>query len=217
VTRHWPVRPAAVALGLLDDDERPVAERLLREDPAFGAEVERLRGTASALGELELRGWRPVPPPPLDGDRALTERPPERRRRSWRRPALALAPVLAAAALAAVLWARPEGAAPATVIALHGLGGVPGRATVTIRSAEAELRGAGMPPSRPGAYYEAWLVDRRGRSLSMGAFRVGRDGSVDAHMPVGADLRRYRFIDVSLEADDGNPAHSATSVMRARL
>jgi anti-sigma-K factor RskA len=216
VTRRWPVRPGSVALGVLDDEERPVAERLLREEPAFRAEVERLRATAAALGEMELRGWRPSPPPPLDGDRALTERPPDRARRSRRRLALALAPVLAAAALAAVLWARPEGADP-TVIALHGLGGVPGRATITIRGAQAELRGAGMPPSRPGAYYEAWLVDRRGRTLSMGAFRVGRDGSVDAHMPVGADLRGFRYVDVSLEADDGNAAHSATSVMRAPL
>jgi hypothetical protein len=36
-------------------------------------------------------------------------------------------------------------------------------------------------------------------------------------MAVAVDLRRYRLLDVSLERDDGNPAHSATSVMRAIL
>jgi hypothetical protein len=51
----------------------------------------------------------------------------------------------------------------------------------------------------------------------MGTFRVAADGSVDAHMPVAVDVRRYRLVDVSLEPDDGNPAHSRTSVMRATI
>jgi hypothetical protein len=51
----------------------------------------------------------------------------------------------------------------------------------------------------------------------MGPFRVARDGRVDAHMPIAVDLRKYRVVDVSLEPDDGDPAHSSRSVMRARL
>jgi Anti-sigma-K factor rskA len=110
---------------------------------------------------------------------------------------------------------RPGG--PATTLALRALGGVPGTASLTITGDRAELRGHGMPPSGAHDYYEAWLADARGRMVSMGTFRVGRDGSVDAHMPVAVDLRRYRLVDVSLEPDDGNPAHSRTSVMRARI
>jgi anti-sigma-K factor RskA len=53
--------------------------------------------------------------------------------------------------------------------------------------------------------------------VSMGTFRVAADGHVDAHMPIAVDLHRYTLVDVSLEPDDGNPAHSATSVMRDRL
>ena len=49
----------------------------------------------------------------------------------------------------------------------------------------------------------------------MGSFRVGRDGRVDAHMPVAVDVGRYRLVDVSLEPDDGDPAHSQRSVLRA--
>ena len=74
-----------------------------------------------------------------------------------------------------------------------------------------------MLPSGRHDYYEAWLADARGRMVSMGTFRVRRDGSVDARMPVAVDVTRYRLVDVSLERDDGNPAHSARSVMRARL
>lgn len=82
---------------------------------------------------------------------------------------------------------------------------------------QAELRGEGMPPSGPHDYYEAWLADARGRMVSMGTFRVARDGRVEAHVPIAVNLRDYRVIEVSLEPDDGDPAHSSRSVMRARL
>ena len=65
----WPIRPAAVALDLLDGDERAVAERLLVDDPSFRAEVERLRATAGVLGGLEAELWRLEAPPALDVDR----------------------------------------------------------------------------------------------------------------------------------------------------
>lgn len=74
-----------------------------------------------------------------------------------------------------------------------------------------------MPPSGPHDYYEAWLADARGRMVSMGTFRVARDGRVEAHVPIAVNLRDYRVIEVSLEPDDGDPAHSSRSVMRARL
>lgn len=51
----------------------------------------------------------------------------------------------------------------------------------------------------------------------MGTFRVASSGSVDIHMPVAVDVTRYALVDVSLEPDDGNPAHSNTSVLRGRL
>jgi anti-sigma-K factor RskA len=223
VSARWAVRPAAVALDLLDDRERPVAERLLADDPQFRAEVDRLRATTAALHDLDLGSWRPVAPPPLDDDRAVTLRPPRPRRRAGaalrRRRVLVpagLAAALAATALAVVLVGGGDGP-PAVTLALHPLRGVPGEARLTITGDRAELRGHGMPPSGPHDYYEAWLADARGRMVSMGTFRVGRDGAVDAHMPVAVDVRRYRLVDVSLEPDDGNPAHSATSVMRARI
>jgi anti-sigma-K factor RskA len=71
-----------------------------------------------------------------------------------------------------------------------------------------------LRPSGTRDYYEAWLADDRGRMVSMGTFRVA---SIDIHMPVAVDVTRYALVDVSLEPDDGNPAHSNTSVLRGRL
>ena len=62
-----------------------------------------------------------------------------------------------------------------------------------------------------------YLVDDRGRMVSMGTFRVGGNGRVDVHMEVAVDVSRYALVDVSLEPDDGDPAHSDRSVLRARL
>jgi anti-sigma-K factor RskA len=208
-----PIRPAEVVLGLVDPADEPEVRRLLAEDPLFRDEVARLRTTTARLEQLDRGAWRPEPPPPV---RAAPP-PPERRSRRLRWPALA-AGGLAAAAVAAALVLTPGSRGPTSrTIALRPIGDVSGSATLTIAGNGAELRGSGMPPSGADDYYEAWLADRRGRMISMGTFRVGADGRVDAHMPVAVDLADYALVDVSLEPDDGNPVHSDTSVMRGRL
>jgi anti-sigma-K factor RskA len=223
----WPIAPAAVALDALDERERPLAVRLLAEDPTFRAEVDRLRATTFALTTLDRTAWEPVPPPPLR-DPAVE---PRRRERRVPRPRLGLrlprrrAPLLAAgaaglaaaAALATALVIGPGGSDETTTLALRALPGASGRASLTISGAAAELRGSGLPPSGEHDYYEAWLADARGRMVSMGTFRVGPDGRVDVHMPVAVDVSKYALVDVSREPDDGDPAHSDTSVLRAKL
>ena len=57
--RRRPLSPAAVALGELTAAERREADALLRDDPLFRAEVQRLQATASDLAALELAAWRP--------------------------------------------------------------------------------------------------------------------------------------------------------------
>ena len=133
---------------------------------------------------------------------------------------LALAATLLALVVTGVLLARSgsdDPATPSTTLVLRPLPGVRGEAQLTLAGADAELRGSGLRPSGAHDYYEAWLADARGRMVSMGSFRVGADGRVDAHMPVAVDVGRYRLVDVSLEPDDGDPAHSQRSVLRARL
>jgi anti-sigma-K factor RskA len=240
---RWPIAPAAVALDLLEEDERAVAAQLLAGDAAFAAEVARMRAASGALEALggDAAAWalEDAPPPVRavavpgggtepeeEGERdgaAAPHRGP-RRRRALGGGAVAVAVAACVAALL-VLVIRPGGGGddvPAprpTTIVLRPLPGVTGRAELTLNGAatEAELRGAGLRPSGPHDYYEAWLADDRGHMVSMGTFQVGRRGRVDVHMDVAVDVSRYTLVDVSLEPDDGNPAHSRTSVLRARL
>jgi anti-sigma-K factor RskA len=232
--RRWPLPPAAVALEILEPDEQPLATRLLAEDPAFRAEVARLRATTAALVALDEATWAPEPPPPLECPRVVdtgagtdadadAAGEPRRRRRPGRRVALAAAAVAAVAAVAVVLAARgadaPIPAPPPTTLALRPLAGTAGRAQLTLNGAgtAAELRASRLRPSGAHDYYEAWLADDRGRMVSMGTFRVPRSGHVDVHMSVAVDVTNYELVDVSLEPDDGDPSHSDRSVLRARL
>lgn len=214
-----PIRPADVVLGLVDPADRAEVGRLLQEDPLFRDEVERLRRTTAQLGQLDRTQWRPEAPPPLGPPPDLQPEPvPQRPRRS--RVLLPLAGLAAAAVATAAVVLPSGGSGTATsghVLALRPLGSTSGRATLTLIGDKAVLRAAGMPPSGPHDFYEAWLADDRGRMVSMGAFRVHADGTASVSMPVAVDVGQYDLVDVSLEPDDGDPAHSATSVMRARL
>jgi anti-sigma-K factor RskA len=224
-TRPWPVDPAALALGLVEADELPIAEALLRDDPAFGVEVERLRHTSERLAEIGAPGWSPPPAPRLDLARA-TANPPEAvatgrvRRRRWR---VAFAAVAAAVAIAGVVGlSRTGGPAPppraATTLELRPVAGAGGHARLVVHTTgEAELRASGLRPSGTHEHYEAWLGDRRGRMVPMGGFRVGADGQADVHMTVEADLARYAFVDISVEPDGGSGTHSGRSVLRGPL
>jgi hypothetical protein len=194
---------AELALGLVDPE---LAERALREDPALRAEVERLRETTRALAGLELAHWRLEPPPPLAEAPAPAAPAPRRRRR--RRLVLAMA---AAAVLAVFAVRQPP---PVVEVRLRPLAGVSGSAGVEI---EGDRAGDHLPPSPAGTHYEAWLQDASGAMISMGSFTVGPAGDVRAEMTIAADATRYRLVDVSLEPDDGNPAHSGRSVLRGAI
>ena len=48
----------------------------------------------------------------------------------------------------------------------------------------------------------------------LGAFRVGPDGRADVELPIPVTPSRYRYFDISLQEDNGDPAHSGNSVLR---
>jgi hypothetical protein len=52
--------------------------------------------------------------------------------------------------------------------------------------------------------------------VSLGSFRVGPDGRATLEVPLPVDPSRYRFLDVSVEPDDGDPSHSSRSILRGR-
>ncbi|MET1037513.1 MAG: anti-sigma factor [Aeromicrobium sp.] len=72
---------------------------------------------------------------------------------------------------------------------------------------------ADLPPVDDGRFYYAWLLDpTTNKMLPLGQLRPG-----DAASFTLADdlLAGYSAVDVSLQEDNGNPAHSVTSVLRA--
>jgi anti-sigma-K factor RskA len=223
----WPVDPAAVALDLLEPDELPLAEALLRDDPAFAAEVERLHTTTEVLPAIDTLAWSPPPAPVLDVARA-TGRPPEAvavrrsRRPRWRLAlgsAVALAVVVAGVIVLSGAGGPSDPPPPvATALTLRPVAGAGGAGEIVVRaSGDAELQASGLRPTGTHEHYEAWLADRGGRMVPMGSFRVGADGKADVHMTVDADLATFAFVDISVEPDGGPPTHSGASILRARL
>ena len=70
-----------------------------------------------------------------------------------------------------------------------------------------------LPSAPRGDFYYAWLFDpRTNKMLPLGQVTPGRVATFEIPESLVAS---YSAIDVSLEADDGDPGHSVTSVLRA--
>jgi len=215
-------------LGELSPDERAAFEAELARDAALRAEVERLAPVVTRLEGLEPAAWEEPPPlPPLRvaDEPAAAEAPWWRRRLALRPlPAAALAAVLLALGVAAgiLLGGREdEGAVSAGRVVTLGPvnAGDPGEGTATLAADgdRATVRLRGMPTSEPGQFYELWLLNSVDDMVALGTFSVPASGAVDVTVPLPADAGRFGALDLSLEPDDGDPAHSTISVLRAPL
>jgi hypothetical protein len=140
----------------------------------------------------------------------------------WRRrPLVGLAAALALAVVAAaVLWTggpwRPD--RPDRTVPLAGVGAVAasGRASMSGDGGDRAMTVSadGLPAPGPREYYEVWLLDADAGTV----FPVGvlpPDGEGRFTLPASV-VGRYQAIDVSLEADDGDPTHSKRSLLRGR-
>lgn len=218
-----PIQPIDIALGELDDDRRAEAERLMRDDD-FRRQVEELSPVVSALEDLPDEAWNPPAPPPLD--LPATRESAAERRGILRLPRLSL-PALAAAGACAVallaigfgigvLASGDDDPSRGSTIALASLASVPeqasGSATV-VDGDRLEVDVAGLPPSADGRY-EMWLLNSPDDLVSLGSFRVGESGAATVEVPLPTTPDEFAFIDVSVEPDDGNPAHSGNSILR---
>jgi anti-sigma-K factor RskA len=138
----------------------------------------------------------------------------------WRGPLVGLAAALALALVAAVvLWTGPlRPGRPSSTVALAGVGAVAASGQASMAGDGGDRRmtvtAAGLPALRPGQYYEVWLLDPdRGTVFPVGV--LPRDGEGRFTLPASV-IGRYQAVDVSLEADDGDPAHSKRSLLRGR-
>ncbi|QCW49560.1 anti-sigma factor [Nocardioides dongxiaopingii] len=106
--------------------------------------------------------------------------------------------------------ARVVSLAPITDAATNA---VPGEARIRRdgRTAELTIVTDGLPVAGGGEFYQAWLLDPdTNKMLALGPLSGGT-----SRFQVDDDLlTAYSAVDVSLEADDGDPQHAATSVLR---
>jgi anti-sigma-K factor RskA len=140
-------------------------------------------------------------------------------------PAIALAAVLLALGVAAgLLLGGGDGAGDATsgrMVVLAPVGpeaaGAEGTATLDAPGGRATVRLRNLPPSEEGQFYGLWLLNSADDLLGLGSFTVPASGAVDVTVPLPEQARRFTALDLSLEPDDGDPAHSTVSVLRAPL
>lgn len=156
------------------------------------------------------------------GQAAAEEGPRPAARRARRRgPLIGLAAALSLVVVAAavLLWTGPlRPGRSASTVPLAGVGAVAasGRASMAGGGGDRRMTvtAQDLPAPGPGQYYEVWLLDPDAGTV----FPVSvlpPDGEASFTLPASV-VGRYQVIDVSLEADDGNPAHSKQSLLRGR-
>jgi anti-sigma-K factor RskA len=218
-------READIVDYLLDElspEDRLRVERRMAEDDLFRAEVDRLRPLVTELEALPGEAWEPGEVPPLPVLPPLPASPPERRGRISLSPWLAVAAAVVALAVgvAVGVLVRDGGEQPATgpSIALAPLGGADpaARATATMVDDANGMRldASGLAPLPSGEFYEVWLLDGPERVMSLGSFRVPASGDAHVTVPLPVDAADFRYVDVSVEREDGDPSHSGASVLR---
>jgi anti-sigma-K factor RskA len=175
------------------------------------------------LERLPREAWdRPAPPPP---PWPAEETTPARRRRLVLRPvaaALASIALLAVGIGAGLLVSGDDDGAGGgdlervelapVVSAAENAGGTAELRPEAGGRAKVELRG--LRPSGERDYYELWLLGDDGELVSLGAVRVPESGDATLDVELPVDPKRFRYLDVSREPDDGDPGHSTISILR---
>jgi hypothetical protein len=204
---------AALADGSLAPKRRAALEAQLASSPELEARLaEQQRAvelTASAATEVEA-------PAALRARLDRLERP--RQRSVTGRPVLAMAAV-AVAAVALGLFAfqdRPSGESFRAALAPTGLApGAAGEATLTRTDSgwRVDLDATGLPRLDNGRFYQAWLRNAAGTSVTIGTFNEGQDVTLWA----GVSPVDYPTLTVTQERADGDQASSGELVLAATV
>ncbi|MBV9794680.1 MAG: anti-sigma factor [Actinobacteria bacterium] len=165
-----------------------------------------------------------VPPETVPASPDWLRRIPRRGPARWsprqRLVALAAAVVIAAGAVAAGLGLSASGPPVLNQAALRPLqapAGASGAVTVTAASGarQVQVTTADLPDPGQGHFYEVWLLDPATlKMMPMGA--LAPSGQTTFAVAAGL-MAGYSAVDISLQANNGNPAHSAVSVLRGTL
>ena len=77
---------------------------------------------------------------------------------------------------------------------------------------------AALGSSPAGGYHEVWLLNRDGqRMFALGVLPSSGDASYWLPPPLDDRLDGYETVDISLEPEDGDAAHSQHSLVRGQL
>lgn len=76
-----------------------------------------------------------------------------------------------------------------------------------------DIHTSGLPSPGPDRFYEAWLLDpATNKMMAMGVLPPAGSSTFEV---AGQLVHGYSAVDISLQANNGDPAHSNTSVLRA--
>lgn len=108
---------------------------------------------------------------------------------------------------------------PGPALALSSLGEGPPSAEGQVQMVSSEgdqmrLDVSGLKPSSRGEFYEAWLLGADGELIALGSFRVGPEGERSVELPLPVDPSTFKYFDVSIQPENGDPDHSGRSVLR---
>jgi anti-sigma-K factor RskA len=173
-----------------------------------------IRTEAELLGAAEARGDAPV---------AAAE-PAPARRRWWRRPALALRPLPAAAGAAVLIAVGVVGGIvlsggddTRTVQGTVLVASAPkARAALELSDKASKLTVSGMPPPPTGKVYQVWLKrPAQDPTPTTALFRVDARGRADIEIQRGG-LKGIEQVLVTAEPDGGSMAPTSNPVIAAR-
>lgn len=207
-------RPAAGAGAAADEPGAPL--RLAQETPATGS------GSEITGPGREIAGSRSASAGFGNGVAPVNELATRGRRPNW-------ALVLAAAALGLIVGiggalavrSRAEAVEVLWATQLAPLSGQTGSGTAdVVRTSDGtkqlRVKIAGAPTGSD--YHEVWLAQPDlARMISVGNLPASGQGTFDIPPTLQPKLNGYTVVDISLEPNDGNPLHSATSVLRGTL
>ncbi len=133
------------------------------------------------------------------------------------RIAVGTAAVAAAVLVGVPLALAARSSSPSqTIVDLAALAGYDGSGQAELSGRELVVDVDGLKPVE-GELYELWLLDLDNGELH----DLVSLGTIDAHgeFKIGndVDIDTYNVVDISLEAKDGNPAHSGVSVLRGEI
>lgn len=108
--------------------------------------------------------------------------------------------------------APPSSAPSGRLLLLHGSGTGQVTMTTPTRVTTAVTIRTALHPPGPGRFYFAWLLEPvTNKMLRLGV--IGPNGTATFSLDTTI-INRYHGVDISLQADNGDPAHATTSELR---